>query len=90
MTAESKSMGHQTAAFLFPGQGSERVNATRVIYEELALYRDEVDRCLKAIGDALGLELKDVLFPRASGLAFAEKQLRETVAVQPALFTMEY
>lgn len=76
--------------FLFPGQGSERVNMTRVLYEALEFYRREVDACCSVVDDLLGFSLKDILFPESSEREAAVNRLEQTSVAQPALFTIEY
>lgn len=77
-------------AFLFPGQGSQRVNAGRGLYESNAVFRAEVDSCAKLLESELHGDLRRVLFPEASELAEAEAKLARTSWTQPALFVLEY
>lgn len=76
--------------FLFPGHGSERIDMTRGLYKQVESFRNDVDGCLKILNSLLEFELKSVLFPENAQRDEAIKQLSQTAAAQPALFTIEY
>ena len=76
--------------FMFPGQGSQRVNMGRDLYESERLYRETVDSCSEILKPELDLDLRDVLFPAKSKEVWAEKQIVQTGITQPALFVTEY
>lgn len=76
--------------FMFPGQGAQRVNMGRELYETDPLYRETVDTCARALTIDLGLDLREVLFPPPDKLSWAEEQIVQTRITQPALFVTEY
>jgi natural product biosynthesis luciferase-like monooxygenase protein/amino acid adenylation domain-containing protein len=76
-------------AFLFPGQGAQRVGMTCNLYQSEPVFRAEVDRCAELLLPALGGDLREVLYPTASGDE-AEQKLLSTAWAQPALFVVEW
>lgn len=76
--------------FMFPGQGSQRVNMGRELYEREAEFREIVDRCALVLQPHLGLDIRGVLYPAADRVQWAEAQLVQTRITQPALFVTEY
>jgi acyl transferase domain-containing protein len=88
-TGVRKSSG-QPVMFMFPGQGTQQVNMGRSLYETEPVFRAEVDACAEALKADLGLDLRDVLYPRAEELEEAAHRLNQTELTQPALFVVEY
>ncbi|KAB7836966.1 type I polyketide synthase [Streptomyces mobaraensis] len=76
-------------AFLFPGQGSQRVGMGRGLYATEPGYRDVVDECAELLVPLLGEDLRTVLFPDDDPEAAAERLTRTRLA-QPALFVTQY
>lgn len=85
--------GHQPkrrlVVFMFPGQGSQRLNMAQEIYAHERTFREEIDRCSRLLEPELGLDLRHVLYPRVNS-AEAQEQLKQTSLAQPALFVIEY
>ena len=77
-------------AFLFPGQGAQHAGMGRGLYEDEPVFRAEVDRCCELLEPRLGLDLREVLFPRAGEESAADEKLARTRLTQPALFVVEY
>jgi acyl transferase domain-containing protein len=80
----------QPLMFMFPGQGTQSVNMGRELYETEAVFRQEVDACAEALHAHLGLDLRDVLYPRPEEAEEAAQKLIQTDLTQPALFVVEY
>ena len=68
----------QKVAFIFPGQGSQRVGMGKDSYEKLTVARDVFERANKV----LGKKISEICFNGD------EEQLKQTVNTQPALVTM--
>ncbi len=77
-------------AFLFPGQGAQHAGMGRGLYDNEPVYRAEVDRSCELLRPLLGLDLREVLFPRAGEESEADEKLARTRLTQPALFVVEY
>ncbi|MET0791173.1 MAG: type I polyketide synthase, partial [Polyangiaceae bacterium] len=78
-----------SVAFLFPGQGAQRVAMGRALYEEQSVFREVVDRCSELLVPHLGLDLRELIFADASSDPAAAR-LAQTALTQPALFVIEY
>ncbi|HEV7473361.1 MAG TPA: beta-ketoacyl synthase N-terminal-like domain-containing protein [Pyrinomonadaceae bacterium] len=75
-----------SVVLLYPGQGAQRVNMGRTLYESEAVYRETVDRCAGVLERELGVDLRAVLY----GAESRREQLQQTEWAQPALFVTEY
>ena len=76
--------------FMFSGQGSQYVNMAREIYQNEAVFRQQVDYCAELLLPELGLDLRHILYPDSDQTDEAAQQLQQTAIAQPALFTIEY
>ena len=76
-------------AFMFPGQGSQRLNMAQEIYSHERTFREYVDRCSRLLEPELGVDLRQILYPRVNSTE-AQEQLKQTSLAQPALFVIEY
>ena len=76
--------------FMFPGQGSQYVNMGRDLYEQESVFRKHFDRCCDLFAEALGRDLKGLIFPAAGAEEEAAEALKSTGNTQPALFTIQY
>jgi amino acid adenylation domain-containing protein len=75
--------GRATAAFLFPGQGSQFAGMGRDLYQREPLFRDTVDACCAAFGAELGDAVREALAHGTSSDAW------KTSVTQAALFAVE-
>jgi len=76
--------------FLFPGQGAQYAGMGAGLYRELAVFRDEIDRCSGLLGPHLEIDLRALLVPVSGGEERARQLLARTAFAQPALFAVEY
>ncbi len=84
---------HQTTektrevVFLFPGQGTQYANMTRVIYETEPVFKSTLDKCAELLISHLGQDLRHLLY---SDEEQNNAKLKQTAFTQPALFAVEY
>jgi phthiocerol/phenolphthiocerol synthesis type-I polyketide synthase E len=77
-------------AFMFPGQGAQRLRMGASAYQEEALYRAAFDSCAEILLPLLQLDLRDLLFNTSSDDPAADATLTRTEIAQPALFSVHY
>ena len=77
-------------AFLFPGQGAQRPNMARGLYEANETFRSTLDRLSGLFEPELHAPLVDLLYPPAGKEDAAAAKLTETYLAQPVLFAVEY
>ncbi len=86
----SKPRENPSVVFMFSGQGAQRLNMGRELYESEPSFRENVDRCARVLEPKLGLDLRSVLWPESQAAEAAMQRLNETAITQPALFVLEY
>lgn len=76
--------------FMFTGQGSQQINMGRGLYEQEPAFRQTVDYCAQVLRPRLGLDMRELLYPRPGAETAATAKLNQTAYSQPALFVLEY
>ena len=81
---------HRPVIFMFSGQGTQYVNMARELYEVEFIFQETVDICSDLLASYLGLDLRQILYPKPEQIEEASQQLTQTAITQPALFVIEY
>ncbi|MFZ1615925.1 MAG: amino acid adenylation domain-containing protein, partial [Flavobacteriales bacterium] len=84
---------HQVApgvVFMFPGQGSQYVGMGRDLYAAEPVFAQHFDQCCTLFKQALGTDLKAIIFPPKGKEKAAVELLKQTENTQAALFTVQY
>jgi acyl transferase domain-containing protein/acyl carrier protein len=76
--------------FMFPGQGSQRVNMAAELYASEHVFHQQVDLCAELLKPHLNLDLRELIFKTQEETKEASGQLDQTRFTQPALFVIEY
>lgn len=82
--------GYRPVVFMFSGQGAQYVNMGFDLYCTERIFREQIDRCAEFLKPLLGLDLREVLYPRDDWALEAESLLNQTAITQPVIFVIEY
>lgn len=77
-------------AFVFPGQGVQRVRMFQSIYLKYDYFKKIVDFCFQYIKESWSIDLMPILFPADENYNEAEKLIFETRYAQCILFCVQY
>ena len=76
--------------FMFPGQGSQYVNMGLELYQKEPTFQKHIDHCAEILKPLLGLDLRNVLYPKPEEVEKTAGELDQTALAQPAIFAVEY
>lgn len=89
MSADADPERVTTAAFLFPGQGSQHAGMGSGLYHRFPAYRAALDACAEVLQPVLDVDLRRYMLAERNDEA-ASELLRETRLAQPALFASSW
>lgn len=91
-TALSKALENPKVAFLYPGQGAQRIGMLRSIRERFSLVKETLEQMEEAIGDRTALPLTHYLYPELRATPVddnqASSELTATEHAQPVLYAV--
>ena len=76
--------------FMFPGQGSQYVNAGRELYQQDNVYKACVDECAEILHQEFDLDIMSILHTEAANLSDATDRINRTEYAQICLFVNGY
>jgi amino acid adenylation domain-containing protein len=88
--ATARATAGARVTFLFPGQGLQKVGMGRSLYAAVPEFRACIDECAAMLQEALGCDLRALLYPDPVSEAEAARKLADTAITQPAMFVVEY
>ncbi|HSD84635.1 MAG TPA: type I polyketide synthase, partial [Anaerolineae bacterium] len=81
---------NRPVAFMFSGTGELPVNVGLELYQSEPTFRAALEACAEQLNPQLKVDLLQTLYPDATQMAQAEKQLAQPTVAQAALFAVEY
>ncbi len=76
--------------FMFSGQGAQYANMALDLYRTESLFKKHVDRCAEILKPIMGLDVRDIVFPKEHEIDESSRKLQQTWITQPVLFLIEY
>jgi acyl transferase domain-containing protein len=86
----ARAAGRRPVVFLCSGQGSQYAGMAAGLYRHESVFREHLDRCLAALGQHPGDEIRALLHSASADPATADARLEQTALTQPTIFAVEY
>ncbi len=78
-------------AFLFSGQGTQKVNIARGIWESNAVFREEFENCRRILENFTDIDLQETVYPSTiENLEYQNERLQNPSLGLPVLFSIQY
>ncbi|MDQ1350350.1 MAG: hypothetical protein QG657_651 [Acidobacteriota bacterium] len=89
--------GSRPVIFMFPGQGSQYVDMGLYLYQNVPVFRREMDHCFEILQPIIDYDIKTILYPSLDGnrdnKSYRSNKtdiIDQTEITQPVIFTIEY
>lgn len=79
-----------SVVFMFPGQGAQYVGMAEEIYRSEPVFREHFDLCAGLLKDRLKIDILRLLYPKNRDPEEAARDLAQTAAAQPVIFSVSY
>ncbi len=76
--------------WMFPGQGNQFIDMGLELYQHDAIFRETIDYCAVTMEPLLGLDIREIVYPKEHYRNQAEELLERTYITQPAIFMVSY
>lgn len=78
-------------AFLFSGQGTQKVNIARGIWEFNGIFREEFENCRQILGKFTDIDLQETVYPsKIQNIEYQNVRLQNPSLGLPVLFSIQY
>jgi amino acid adenylation domain-containing protein len=87
---ETPNLSDPELAFLFVGEGAQYVRMAWELYQTEPVFRDSINHLAEILWPAVGVDLRQVLYPKEAEYELASRQAQQISFAQPLLFVVEY
>jgi acyl transferase domain-containing protein/thioesterase domain-containing protein len=90
LSYEYKPENRPNLVFMFSGQGNQYPNMGLGLYKTEPVFTESVNECCDILLSYLGIDFRNLLYPKPEKEKYAAEQLKKTQFTQPVLFIIEY